>query len=349
MKRAAVCLMICAVLALTSCQVEKPKTRRSYTFYDTFDTFVVLTAYTASDAAFDEAAALCESEFRRYHELFDPYNHSDRVNNIYNLNAGAWKAPMPVDKELMELLVKCRDLQKQLPGGVNIAMGRMLRLWHDARSDAEYDPFNAYVPAMEKLQQAAQHSNIDDLVLDEENLTVFYRDEQLRLELGAVAKGFAAEKVGRKMAELLPHFSLNAGGNIVTGKAPGGTTGHWKAGIQNPDMPIFSDEETQLCTIWLEDQSLVTSGDYQRYYYVGEERYHHIIDEKTCMPAQSVRAVSVLARESMMADYLSTTAFVLPYEESRAMIDALPGVEALWVLPDGSLKMTEGFAQRIIQ
>lgn len=348
MKRKLLCAVLCAALLCAACSAEKTKTRYSYSFFGTFDTFVVLAAYTHSKDDFDRAAALCESEFRRYHELFDPYNHSDEVNNVYNLNAGAWKQPMPVEKELMELLVRCKQLQGQIPGTVNIAMGKMLRLWHEARSDAEYDPFNAYVPDMKKLQQAAQHCSMDDLVLDEKNMTVFYRDEGLRLELGAVAKGFAAEKVAGKMAEILPSFSLNAGGNIVVGQAPGGKTGHWKAGIQNPDKPIFSDEETQLCTIWLENQALVTSGDYQRYYVVGEEKYHHIIDEKTCMPAGYVRAVSVLAPSSFMADYLSTATFLMPYEEARAMIDALEGVEALWVMPDGQVQMTEGFQGRLI-
>ena len=169
MKRAALCMIVCLVLLCAACGVQKPLERYSHTFFGTFDTFVVLTAYTADKAAFDKAAELCESEFHRYHQLFDPYHHSKTQNNIYNLNEGAWKEPMQVDPDLMELLVRCRDLQKQLPAGVNIAMGRMLRLWHTARDDAEYDPYSAYIPDMKKLQDAAQHSSMDDVVLDEEN------------------------------------------------------------------------------------------------------------------------------------------------------------------------------------
>lgn len=350
MKKRLIALLLCAVLMLSGCTAQEETLERyTYSFFGTFDTFIVLTGYTNDKAAFDKAAALCESEFRRYHALFDPYTHNDETNNVFELNNGAWKAPMPVEADMMELLTFCRDKQREYPETVDIAMGRVLRLWHTAREDAEYDPLNAYLPDMEALREASTHSSMDDLILDAEAMTVYYADPLLRIDLGAVAKGFAAGKVAAKIAPLVPRFSLNAGGNIVVGDAPGKAIGQWKAGVQDPAKALISDDITTLYTIELANTAIVTSGDYQRFFVVGDTRYHHIIDPVTLMPANHVRAVTILYQDSAMADFLSTAAFILPYPDSRTMIESIPGAEALWVLPDGSVQMTEGFRAKGIE
>ena len=130
-------------------------TRYTHSFYDTFDTVIILTGYTTDEAVFEKAAALCENEFRRYHEMFDPYRHSDTVNNVWQLNEGAWKAPMSVEPEMMELLLLCKN-QYALSNAVNPAMGRVLRLWHTARDDAEIDPYTAAIPNIQVLRDAAE-------------------------------------------------------------------------------------------------------------------------------------------------------------------------------------------------
>ena len=89
----------------------------------------------------------------------------------------------------------------------------------------------------------------------------------------------------------------------------------------------------------------MTSGDYQRYYEVNGQRYHHLIDPKTLQPASHMRSVSIIHPDSGLADFLSTTAFMLPYEESRALIDSIPEAEAAWLLADGTEYWTAGFAQ----
>ncbi|MDO4483779.1 MAG: FAD:protein FMN transferase [Clostridia bacterium] len=336
--RRMVCLLLCAVM-LFGIAAAHAEERRTAVFYDCFDTVIMLTAYTDDEALFNEMASLCEAEFRRLDKLFQPYKLFEGVNNICFINKHAAEGPVAVEPELLELLRRSKEAQQAIPGTVNVAMGSVLKLWHDARTAAENE--EAYVPPMEELQAAAVHTNMDDLMLDEENGTVYFADPLLQLDIGAVAKGYAAGLVAEKIAPRMPKFAINAGGNIITGDAPDNDIRLWKSGIQNPDNFYLSTD--YLVTIGIKNKSLVTSGDYQRYYYVGDEKYHHIISPDTLMPARTCRAVTILEDDAFLADYLSTAAFLLPYEQGRQMIDAIPTAEALWVLADGTVYMTEGF------
>lgn len=340
MRKALSALLALCLLVFTGCAPKKLN-RYTHSFFDTFDTFIVLTGYAENQEIFDRAAQLCQSEFERYHELFDPYHHSDKVENIFNLNEKAWKEPVPVEKEMMEILLFCKE-QASVSPVVNPAMGRVLRLWHEARFNADFDPYNAALPSMEALQAAAEHVSLEDVILDEENMTVFFADEKLRLDMGAIAKGYAAEKVAQKVEEILPVFSINAGGNIVMGQSHDGKG--WKVGVQHPDKSLFSDENTYLCTLQTENCSIVTSGDYQRYFYAEDQVWHHLIDPQTLLPARHCRAVTVIAPSSTLADWLSTASFVLPYEEARSLVER-SGAQALWYLPDGTAEMTDGFRE----
>lgn len=341
MKRT-VAVLLALALALPFSAGLSEAQRYTYTFFNTFDTVVTLTGYADSREAFDRAAALCEREFKRLDELYTPYLHSEQGNNLWSLNSGAWREPMAVDDDLMGLLVFCRDMQAAYPGAVNVAMGRVLSLWHEARLAAEDDPSNACVPDASALAEAAEHCSFDDVVLDEEAGTVFYRDPLLRLDLGAVAKGYAAGLVEKELAELLPAFCINAGGNIVLHGAPLNSRGTWRVAVQNPDSPLYGDNTT-LGVVERTDGCIVTSGDYQRYYTVDGVRYHHIIDPDTLQPARSVRAVTIICADSGLADFLSTTCFILSFDESRQMIVGMEDVEALWVLNDGTVVQTSGF------
>jgi len=342
MRRLLMVLLACCLL-LSSCG-EKPLERYTHSFFGTFDTFIVLTGYADSRETFDRAAALCESEFHRYHELFTPYLHSDTVENVFNLNEKAGQAPVKVSEEMMELLWYCKE-QAALTPVVNPAMGRVLRLWHNARDDANYDPRIAAIPDPSALQDAAEHTDLNDLILDREAMTVYFADPLLRLDLGAIAKGYAAEKTAQKVADILPVFSLNAGGNIVAGPSADGKG--WKVGVQHPDKALISDDNTYLCLLQAENCAIVTSGDYQRFFYAEGKAWHHLIDPATLMPAGYFRAVTVIAPSSTLADWLSTAAFVLPLEEARPLVESC-GAEALWYLPDGSLEMTDGFQKMIV-
>ena len=131
------------------------------------------------------------------------------------------------------------------------------------------------------------------------------------------------------------------GGNVRMGNPPADGRAKWGVGIQDPDGAVLGLSDI-VETLYLTGCSVVTSGDYQRYYVVDGQRYHHLIDPDTLMPDTDFRSVSIITEDSGYADLLSTAAFLMPYEESRAFIDSLDGVEAIWLFPDGSKKMTFG-------
>jgi len=136
---------------------------------------------------------------------------------------------------------------------------------------------------------------------------------------------------------------LSSGGNIrSTGKPQDGIRKRWGVGIQDPDASIFSADEDLLDVIYVNDAAVASSGDYQRYYVVDGQILHHIIDPKTLMPADHFRAVTVLTDDAGFADFMSTTLFILPLAEAKALAAKFDNVEAFWVLKDGKLDATDG-------
>ena len=182
--------------------------------------------------------------------------------------------------------------------------------------------------------------NMDDLVLDEAAQTVQFADPELQLDVGGIAKGWAVEQTAQKAeARGLTSAILNVGGNVrAIGKKPDGS--RWTAGVQDPDG------EEYLAQVPLEPgQSLVVSGDYQRYFTVDGVRYHHLIDLSTLQPARYCRSVAILCTDSGMGDALSTGLFCLPQDQGQAVLAKVDGASALWVLEGDVLSPSSGWPQ----
>ncbi|NLY29618.1 MAG: FAD:protein FMN transferase [Firmicutes bacterium] len=311
-------------------------------FFDTFDTVVVVVAYNRSQEEFDSYFSKIHQRFRELHRLYDIYHEYPGINNVKTINDHAGIKPVKVDKEIIDLILFAKQLYNQTAGKTNIAMGAVLQIWHEYRDAGRSNPETAELPPMDDLRKALEHTDIDKVIVDEENSTVYLADSQMSLDVGAVAKGYAAELVMREMtAQGLKSAMISAGGNIRTlGKPLDGIRERWGVGIQDPQQSIFS-ENGLLDVVFINDGSVVSSGDYQRYYVVDGKRYHHLIDSVTLMPAEYYRSVTVVAEDSGVADYLSTELFLLPWPESRKLAEKV-GVEALWVMPDGTVETTPG-------
>lgn len=348
-KRAFCLLLLLALLPLYAGQplrAEPAPTYGKYSdmFFGTFDTAISLIGFAESKEIFDREYRKAEAMFTQMHRQFNQYLPYEGLNNLYYVNRHAAAGPVKVPDELFSLLQYCKRMQPETRGTVNIALGAVLALWHDARESAEANPDRTVLPEIDALREAARHADMEDVVLDEAEQTVYFRDPALKLDLGAVAKGYAAERVAQALLSgEMPHFILNAGGNVRAGLSPLDGRQEWSIAIQDPDSDsLLSQDAGVIDVLYLHDVSVVTSGDYQRFFMAGGRRYHHLISPDSLFPANFMRSVSIVTRDSAYADLLSTAVFLMPFEEGYDFVRSLEGVEAYWVLNDRSVRMTPG-------
>lgn len=169
--------------------------------------------------------------------------------------------------------------------------------------------------------------------------TVYLSDKHMKLDVGAIAKGYATVQVCKiAKANGYKNFLISVGGNVSAIGKKGLKKELWNVAIQNPDK---YSEQKSLYTLGITDLSLVASGNYERYYTVDGKRYHHIINPATLMPSEYFTSVSVICKDSGLADALSTTVYNMSFEEGKALIESLDDVEALWVFKDGKIEYTK--------
>jgi FAD:protein FMN transferase len=342
MKRLLVFVLLLSVLSgCTSVKTTKYDT----TILNLFDTVTTFIAYAPSQKAFDEEAKFMEERLNYYHQQFDIYNEYPGINNLRTVNKLGASTPIKVDQELIDFLLFCKEMYVLTNGKTNIALGSVLELWHDYRAWGENNP-DAQLPPMSELQQANRHVDINNLVIDDVANTVAFKDHKMLLDVGAIAKGYATQKVTDELkAKGYNNFIISVGGNVcAVGTKNDGKL--WRVGVQNPDL---SASDSTILDINLQDQTIVTSGDYQRFYEVDGVRYHHLIDPSTLMPANYMHAVSIVTADSGKADALSTAVFLMPVEEGKKLVESLDGVEAIFILNDMSVVYSSGFEALIIK
>jgi thiamine biosynthesis lipoprotein len=310
-----------------------------------FDTASTVIAYDNSEEEFEEHFQQFYSKLQEYDQLFDIYNSYDGMNNLYTVNNQAKDGPVQVDSRIIDLLEYGKYVYELSDGKTNICFGSVLSIWHSYRQQGIDNPEDACLPDMAELSDASEHTSFDSLVIDKENSTVTFTDDQLQLDVGAIAKGYAVREVCKWAQEnLWSSAAISIGGNVCTFgyKNDDGKT-LWNIGIENPDTTA----DDYLENVKITDLSVVTSGDYQRYYTVDGERYCHIINPDTLMPSQYMSAVSVICDDSALGDALSTTLFNMPIDEGMEFVNNMDGVEAVWVDKDYNKFYSTGFENYI--
>ena len=332
---------------MTGCPQSAVKTEPlGMVYYTYFDTVSYIYNYAGGDSKkFEEICSETAKILEEYHNLFDIYYEHSGVTNLRTINLNAGGEPMKVDQKLIDFLLYAKELYTLTGGEMNVMMGAVLRPWHDCRQAASSDPANAAIPSTEVLEEANKHTSIDLLEIDEKNLTVRISDPAASLDVGALGKGYATERAAQYLESIgATSYVLNIGGNIrIIGTKPDGSG--WLTGIKDP----MTGGTTYAKYITLANTSCVTSGTYERFYSVGGVRYHHIIDKDTLMPSEHFASVSIITKDSGLADALSTALFTMSYEDGLALVTSLGGAEVLWITPEGEGHMTDGFKQLITE
>ena len=354
-------LVICAALfcaVLGGCAGKSGNSRSNeYTKHSTllqndedlFNTVISVVAYTKTDEEFNEMVRYINQRYTRLNEMYSIYDDFEGVNNIKTINDNAGKQPVKVSREIIDLLKFSKQRYEISGGKMNVAMGAVLKQWHDFREEFAIDETTP-LPNINALRRASAHTDIDCVEIDEENMTVFITDENVSLDVGAVAKGFATEIVCDELSEKYDNFLISAGGNVKSHGHPMDGRTRWGVSIQNPAV----DENYKMIGGSMDvayvggDVSVVCSGGYQRYVVVDGKRYHHIIDPTTLYPEEVYQGVSIICEDSGMADALSTTVFLSRPRDALALVESMDGVECILVETDGTLHYSSGAAKYLL-
>ena len=339
--------VLCLSLLAGCASKKKELTRYSTVFYDVFDTVTQVIAYCESEEEFNTQMDALHADLITYNQLYDIYNDYPGVTNVKTINDNAGSAPVEVDDRILSMLELADQMYQTTNGKLNIAMGSVLNIWHNYREAAEAAETDAdnKLPTMEELEAAAQHCDINNVIIDADAKTVYLADPEMLLDVGSVGKGYAVEMVCQAAeARGLTSALVSVGGNLrAIGVKPDGS--QWTGGVENPwsSSDVYTSDSMLDGAINMSDMALVTSGDYQRYYVVDGKRYHHLIDPDTLFPAAYFNGVTVLCSDSGLADCLTTGLFCQPLEDGMKIVESLDGVEAMWCTPDQQVITSSGW------
>ena len=316
------------IITLCSCSNNEIKEQMSYDYFDTVS-YIYSYSY-GTEKEFDENCDLAFEVLEKYHKLFDIYHEYEGMNNLCTINKNAGKDFIVVDKLLIEFLKYAKDIYRITKGETNIMLGPIIKEWNRCKD-------TNVLPDVNTLKELEAFTNIDYLEIDDENFKVRISNENASIDVGSIGKGYATEKAAQALeAKKCNSYVLNIGGNVrIIGEKEDG--GSWITGIKSP----FNIGEIIL-KIEIKDTSCVTSGDYERYFEIDNIRYHHIIDKDTLYPASYFSSLTVITKDSGLADALSTALFCMSYEDGKKIIENMSDVEVIWIDRNANIFYTDG-------
>lgn len=258
----------------------------------------------------DEAFTAIE----RVDRLMSTYREDSDVSRV---NAGAGGEPVPVDPEVMAVVRAAKEYGDLSDGMLDVTVLPLLQAWGLVEGEGR-------IPDAGALEKALSLVNYGNIVLDDEAGTIRLSEPGMRLDLGAIAKGYAVDcAVGVLRARGIARAIVNAGGDLYAlGERGDGKP--WRVGVQDP-----LTQQGMLATLDIADASLATSGNYEKFFTIDGKRYCHILNPRTGWPVEGMLSVTVLAETAMQADALATAVFVAGKERGLALVEQLPGVEAV--------------------
>jgi thiamine biosynthesis lipoprotein len=271
-----------------------------------------------------------DSRLTQLEGILSAHGIAGGTSELERVNQNAGIQAVPVSGDFMTVLLRALYFAELTGGAFDPSIGPLVKLWGIGGEKERR-------PGEEEIIDARARVNYRDVVVDTARQTVYLRHSGMSLDLGGIAKGYAADEIVKILKEAaIQRAIIDLGGNVYA-LGSKSKKQKWRIGIQNPLAPrgeYLAVEEAA-------DKTLVTSGVYERFFEENGVRYHHILDAKTGYPAVSgLLSVTIIAENSMDADALSTALFVLGYEKGAALLSQLPGVEAVFVFEDSSIKRT---------
>ena len=254
---------------------------------------------------------------------------------LIKINDNAGIAPVKVPDDLLEVLEQAKRYAKLSNGAFDPTVGPLVNLWGIGTEGQK-------VPMEQEIAQALALVDWQDLVIDRHEGTAFLKRQGMALDLGAIAKGYAADEAAclAKKANA-SRAIIDLGGNVMAigGK---GKNLPWRIGIQDP----LEGRGSYIGVLLVQDKAVVTSGVYERFFEADEKRYHHIFSTTSGYPVDNgLLSVTIVADNSMDADALSTAVFALGYEQGMTLLETVPNAGAIFVFKDLSVRISEALRE----
>ncbi len=298
------------------------------------DTLVTISLYDRDET---HSQQVMEAGFQKIARVDEVMNAYKKGSEVWEVNQASGDSFVPVGKGLFGLLSRSLRFSRLTKGAFDPTVGPLENLWGFTK-----DKYR--VPKEEEIEMLLPLVGYKRVRLDGLHQRIFLPLKGTKIDLGGVAKGYAADKAAEVMEEMgIPGGIVNAGGDIrLWGKKPRG--GLWRVAIRHPRQ-----QGEFIGYLHLPSQGVATSGDYERCFFQMGKRYHHILDPTTGYPADSAVSVTVIAPSAEQADILATGAFVLGPKRGRELLEALPGVEGIiFYKREGTIKsyLTSGMRKR---
>ena len=254
-------------------------------------------------------------------------------SSLMEINQNAGIAPVKIGSGLLEVLEKAKYYAEISGGAFDPTVGPLVNAWGIGTESER-------IPEPQEINRALSLINWQDLIIDREQGTAFLRQQGMELDLGAIAKGYAADEAVRIAQEAQAGRAIiDLGGNIAAMGARGSANHEspWRVGIQNP----LGERGEYLGVLSIINKSVVTSGVYERYFESGGKRYHHILSTRDGYPVDNgLLSVTIVADRSIDADGLSTAVFALGFRQGLALLETIPGAEGIFVFDDRGVYIT---------
>ncbi|WP_320127598.1 FAD:protein FMN transferase [uncultured Sphaerochaeta sp.] len=294
------------------------------------DTVCKITIYdNPSDEAF-------KAGFDKIRDIEAKMSLHKATSELEAVNAKAGIGMQQVSADTYAVVEEALKIAKLSGGAFDPTIGPLVQAW-DIGGDNPRKPSQAEIDSLLPL------IGYERVKMDPVTHSIGLEAPHMVLDLGGIAKGYVADEVAKVLALYkVKSAIINLGGNVLTvGKKPDGSP--WKIGIQDPDL----ERGGYVMILSLVDQSLVTSGPYERFFKdVDGKIYHHILDTKTGYPVDSdFTSVSIITEKSFLADALSTSVFALGYEKGMALVNSLPGVEAVFFTKEKQILFSQGLKE----